>query len=287
MSTQELATISAIDAWRRRTEEHHAQTIRARAGRDVPDLWSGIADNFRADPRRADDPVVNLVSEWLRPDSTVLDVGGGGGRYALPFALKSREVTVVEPSPAMVSVLQQAAKEAGIENVRVVQQTWEEAQVEKHSVVFCANVVYGVAEIESFVRKLESAASDIVAIVAYYDAPLSMMSPLWEAVHEEKRINLPAFPELLSVLWEMEIYPNVNTLPGAARQTAPTLEMAIQFARHFLYVEPGSEKDKRLEQVAREVAVQTPEGRWTIRPAQTRPQACVWWRTADSPRGSG
>lgn len=269
---------SAINAWRHRIDAHNAQTMRARAGRDVPDLWSGIADNFRGDPRRTDDPVVNLVNSWLRPESTVLDVGGGGGRYALPFALKCREVTVVEPSPSMVSVLQSSAKDAGIENVRIVEQTWEDAKVAQHSVAFCANVVYGVGEIESFVRKLHDAASEIVAVVVYYDAPLSMMSPLWEAVHQERRINLPALPELLPVLWEMEIYPNVVTLPGATRPSAPSLDLAIQFARHFLYIEPDSEKDARLEQVARAMAVQTPDGGYTLRAANMRPQAVVWWR---------
>jgi SAM-dependent methyltransferase len=269
---------SAINAWRHRIEMHNAQTMRARGGRDVPDLWSGIADNFRGDPRRTDDPVVNLVNGWLRPDSTVLDVGGGGGRYALPVALNCREVTVVEPSPAMVSVLQASAKDAGVENVRVVEQTWEEAEVDQHSIVFCANVVYGVGEIEPFVRKLQEKASEIVAIVVYYDAPLSMMSPLWEAVHQERRINLPALPELLPALWEMEIYPDVATLPAAARPSAPSLDIALQFARHFLYLEPGSEKDARLDTIGREMAVQTPDGGWTVRPPHTRPQAVVWWR---------
>lgn len=279
MSAQDATRESAIAAWREQIEAHNAQTMRARAGREVKDMWSGIADNFRGDAGRTDDPVVNLVSGWLRPDSTVLDVGGGGGRYALPFALKCREVTVVEPSPAMVSVLQASAKDAAIENVRIVEQGWEEAEVEKHSVVFCANVLYGVADIEPFVRKLQDSASEIVAVVVYYDAPMSMMSPLWKAVHQEERISLPALPELLPVLWEMEIHPNVNTLPGAVRPSAPTLEIAIQFARHFLYIEPGSEKDQRLEQAAREAAVQTPDGGWTVRAPLTRPQAVVWWRT--------
>lgn len=275
--------MSAISDWKERIEAHNAQTMRARAGRDVPDLWSGIAENFRGHAHQEDaDPVVNLVSQWLTPDSTVLDVGGGGGRYAIPFATKCRAVTVVEPSPSMIDVLQSAAKDAGLDNVSVVSDTWEDAKVENHSVVFCANVVYGVADIEPFVRKLQDSASETVAIVVYYDAPLSTMSPLWDAVHEEKRINLPALPELLPVLWEMDIYPNVNTLPGVARPSAPTLEAAIQVARHFLYLEPGSEKDKRLEQVAREMATQTPDGGWTVRAPNVRPQAVVWWRTNGS-----
>lgn len=272
--------MSAITDWKGQIEAHNAQTMRARAGRDVPDLWSGIAENFRGHAHHQDaDPVVDLVSQWLRPDSTVLDVGGGGGRYAIPFAAKCREVTVVEPSPSMITVLQSAAKDAGLDNVRVVSKTWEDAQVQKHSVVFCANVVYGVADIEPFVRKLQDSAGETVAIVVYYDAPLSTLSPLWDAVHEEKRINLPALPELLPVLWEMGIYPNVNTVPGTARPSAPTLEVAIQMARHFLYLEHGSDKDKRLEEVAREMATQTPDGGWTVRPPATRPQAVVWWPT--------
>jgi SAM-dependent methyltransferase len=270
--------MSAITDWKQRIEAHNAQTLRARAGREVSDLWSGIADNFRGHAHDTDDPVVRLVSEWLRPDSTVLDVGGGGGRYAIPLALKCRKVSVVEPSPSMIAVLQSASREAGVGNIAIVRQTWEEAQVEKHNIAFCANVVYGVADIEPFVRKLQEAATQIVAIVVYYDAPLSSMSPLWEAVHEEKRIELPALPELLPVLWEMGIYPNVTTLPAATRPSAPTLELAIQIGRHFLYVEPGSEKDRRLEEVARGMAMQTPDGGWTVRAAHTRPQAAVWWQ---------
>lgn len=270
--------MSAISQWRERIEAHNAQTMRARAGREVTDLWSGIADTFRGHAHDNNDPVVNLVSGWLRPDSTLLDVGGGGGRYAIPLASKCREVTVVEPSPSMISVLESAAREAGVSNISIVRENWEAAEVKQHDIVFCANVVYGVADIEPFVRKLQDSATEIVAIVVYYDAPLSSMSPLWEAVHQEKRIELPALPELLPVLWEMGIYPNVTTLPAATRPSAPTLELAIQIGRHFLYIEPGSEKDTRLEEVARRLAIQTPDGGWTVRAPATRPQAAVWWR---------
>lgn len=76
-------------------------------------MWSGIAERFRDDPRRVGDPVVEHISEWLTPQSTVLDVGGGVGRYALPLALRCREVTVVEPSEAMQNALRESAKTAG------------------------------------------------------------------------------------------------------------------------------------------------------------------------------
>ena len=269
---------SAIEAWKKQVESHHAQSIRARGDRPEGDPWQGLADRFRDDPRRADDPVVNLVRDWLRPESTVLDVGGGAGRYALPFALACRHVSVVEPSPAMLTVLDESAREAGIENVSSVAQTWEEASVEPHDVVFCANVVYGVTDIEPFVRKLDEAAREIVAIVVFMEAPPSQFSPLWEAVHEEQRVNLPALPELVPVLWEMGLYPNVTMLPEAPPRRMPNIEAAIALARHMLHVDAGSEKDARLLAAVDRLAVVTPEGVTLRRNAP--PPGVVWWRKA-------
>lgn len=271
------ATMSAAEAWKERIEAHHEQTVRTRGDVVYEDMWSALAQRFKDDPRRTDDPVVDLLAGWLTPGSTVLDVGGGAGRYALPLALRSSVVTVVDPSPSMLGALRESAADAGIENVRAVQSSWEDAEIDAHDIVLCANVVYGVAEIEPFVRRLAEAARKRVAIVVYMDAPLSRMSPVWAEVHGEKRIDLPALPELLPVLWEMDIYPNVEMLPAPmGTRTLPNLEAAIAFARHFLYIEGGSEKDFRLREVAPKFLVETPEG-VTMRGSE-RPQGVVWWR---------
>jgi SAM-dependent methyltransferase len=233
---------------------------------------------FKDDPRRSDDPVVNLLAGWLTPDSTVLDVGGGAGRYALPLALRSKHVTVVDPSPSMLNALREWAADAGIENATAVQAGWDEASVDSHDLVLCANVVYGVVDIEPFVRKLAEAARDRMAIVVYMDAPLSRMSPIWAEVHGEPRIDLPALPELLPVLWDMEIYPNVSMSPAVGTRTLPSLDATIAVASHFLHIEPGSEKEARLREIAPRFVVETPQG--LMVKGEERPQGVVWWRTA-------
>lgn len=272
--------MSATAEWKRRIEEHNAQTIRTRGDLHYDDLWSILAERFRDDPFRTGDPVVDTVAAWLQPESTVLDVGGGAGRYALPLALKCRQVTVVDPSPSMLEQLRRACEETGITNVDSVQSSWEEADVPPASVVFCANVVYGVSEIEAFVRKLEQHARERVAIVLFMDAPLSRMSPIWQAVHGEARIDMPALPELLPVLWEMDIYPNLTMCPPAmTTRTMPDLETALAITRHFLYIQPGSEKDARLREVLPQFLSET-EGGLIMRGQSQRPQGIVWWPPA-------
>ena len=266
----------AADAWKQQVESHHAQTVRARGDRPDDDMWSPLVDNFRDDPRRTKDPIVNLTRQWLTPQTTVIDVGGGAGRYALPFALVCKHVTVVDSSPSMLKALEGSAREASIENVSRVEVTWEDGEVEPHDVAFCANVVYGVTEIEPFLRKLDGVARELIAIVVYMEAPLSMLSPLWQAVHQEERINLPALPELLPVLWEMEVYPNVSMMPPPPRRVR-NMEAALAFSRHMLHVDEGSEKDRRLIEAVDRLADVTPEG-VTLRGQAAPLPGVVWWR---------
>ena len=151
--------------------------------------------------------------------------------------------------------------------------------------MLCANVVYGVADIEPFLAKLNAKATDRVAVVVFMDAPMSMLSPLWKAVHGEERIELPALPQLLPVLWEMGIFPNVEMVPAQPR-SMPNMDAAVGLARHMLHVEAGSEKDERLHEAVRELAVETPEG-VTLRRGVARPLGVVWWRPAPAESAKG
>jgi 16S rRNA A1518/A1519 N6-dimethyltransferase RsmA/KsgA/DIM1 with predicted DNA glycosylase/AP lyase activity len=91
------------------------------------DFWQGFSTFFKADPRRDGDPEVERLAQEINGASTVLDVGGGAGRFALPLALRCRQATVVEPSQSMVDGLRALASASKIKNVTVIQQRWEDA----------------------------------------------------------------------------------------------------------------------------------------------------------------
>lgn len=269
---------TAGERWRRQVEEHHAQTQRVREDAGEEDYWGGgIAAHFRDHPMREDDPVLNRLVRWVDAESTVLDVGGGAGRFALPLARRCREVTVVEPSAAMVEQLKEGAAEAGIENIKIVPENWETANVAPANLVLCAHVVYGIDDIEPFLRKLAESAKGRVVIVGHTVSPISMVGPFWKAVHGEERIDLPALPELVPVIWEMGVFPDIEMVEAGRPRTAPNREMAEMWLRRMTWVVPGSEKNAALQK-AIDGAYDEEQGAYVLR-NQRSMQGIVTWVT--------
>lgn len=240
----------ATELWRQMIDVEHAQSDEMRGAVPRPtDHWRPYASNFRADPRRSGDALVDLLLEFIEPNHTVLDVGAGGGRLALPIALKCKSLVAVEPSESMAEVLMQQAQESGIKNVSVVQEDWQNASVEPADIALCAHVIYTIRDIGIFLRKLEAHARKNVLIVAYNAPPQSQIYGLWKEVHGKQRLPLPSLPELKHVLEELEITYQLDLMPPQSPRGFYNIEDAASQLSRRLYVADGSPEAQRLEQV--------------------------------------
>ena len=73
--------MSAIQAWTEMVRIEHEQSDRIRGQRPT-DSWATAAHNFKEDPFRTDDVVVEELRSRLVEGETLLDVGAGGGWLA-------------------------------------------------------------------------------------------------------------------------------------------------------------------------------------------------------------
>lgn len=203
-------------------------------GRGGGDAWAERASHFRLDPRRELDANTAAVLALIEPDDTLVDVGGGAGRVALPAALRCRSVTNVDPSAAMRAEFEASAREAGITNARAIDGSWPDGAEELEAdVVTVSNVTYFVRDIVPFVRALERVARRRVIITVWSVAPASQGAELFELLHGKPRAMAPSYRELLPVLWDLDILPDVRVLPGPLRrggERPPTRETAVQLA---------------------------------------------------------
>ena len=241
--------MTAREHWRNMIRAEHAQSDRIRGAARPVDHWQPYAEMFRLEPSRTDDPLVNRLLSEIEPHQMVLDIGAGGGRLALPLARKCIQVTAVEPSKSMGSVLLQQAEAHNIGNVNLVRSHWEDAEVEPADIVLCVHVLYTIQEIAGFVRKLENHARERVLVVLYTAPPQSQIYPLWQRVHGEERLPLPALPEFEHVLTELNIAPEIEMLPTQPARGFDSIEDAQQQLAARLYLSTGSPQENLLRDI--------------------------------------
>jgi hypothetical protein len=202
-------------------EAVNAQRARLTGDSYEGDMWTAArAERFRADPRREPEPLLQAIMGYLRPEDVLLDVGGGAGRFGLPLALHCRELIDVDPSGGMRQVFEDVARDAGIKNARYLQSDWLHAEGVSGDVSLVSSVTYFVADIVPFIEKLHAASRRRVCIVVVATPPPNGGADIFEVLHGEPQALLPGHRELLPVLWDLKILPEVR-LAGINRGPPP------------------------------------------------------------------
>jgi SAM-dependent methyltransferase len=280
--------MSAIEVWQQRVAAHHAQSQRVRTAQGIADAdrWEAVSPLFKANPRRTDDVEVNRLVREVTPTTTLLDVGGGAGRFALPLALYCQHVTVVEPSPSMREGLRQLAGEAQIENVSLVAKRWEEAEVQAADVVLSAHVLYLIGDVRAFVAKLVAHARRKILVLLFMRPLSARYAPFWRCVHGEERHQLPGAGELVQVLWEMDIYPDLEMFEPRPPRAFKDWQAALETLRRRTHAIPGTAEDIRLQQAMRELLSERRDG-YVVKGAVPDRLALLSWERAQGSRAPG
>ena len=268
------SALDALHAWSDRVRANREQVEQFREA-SPGDFYAPIAGMFRADPRRQDEPTLDSLRSLVRPSDVVLDVGAGGGRYALPLALEAQEVIAVDPSEGMLRVLREGMAAYTIANIRVVGGRWPAiASGLAADVVLIAHLGYDVEDIGPFLDTMEASARRTCVAVLLEQPPPTEADRFWPAVHGVERAALPSLPEFLALLLARDRLFEVQ-LVDRSPQSYEQPDQALAWLRGQLWVQPDGPKDLLLQRLMHE-RIEQRNGRYALSWAPARVGIVTW-----------
>jgi ubiquinone/menaquinone biosynthesis C-methylase UbiE len=275
------AADEALRAWSARVRANREQVEQFKDA-EPRDFYAPIAGMFRADPRRRDEPALEALRALVLSDDVVLDIGAGGGRYALPLALIAREVIALDPSEGMLRVLRESMTEHHVSNIRIVNGRWPAlADGLVGDVALISHIGYDVEDIGPFLDAMERAARRVCVAVLLEQPPPTEADRLWPEVHGAKRAPLPSLPEFLALLLARGRLFEVQ-LVERAPQTYEQPEQVLAWLRQQLWTSPDSPKDQTLQRVLRE-RQRKRDGRYALSWDPVRAGIVTWRGSSDAP----
>jgi SAM-dependent methyltransferase len=271
---------SAVQRWKEILDARAQQmdAAYARLGRTSADFWERRAKGFHRSTKDTitSDPFYLRLRDIVTPQTSVLDVGAGTGRFSLALASQAEHITAVEPSAAMLDFLRRDAADKGLSNISFTQTTWQEAPDNLQAdIVICSHVVYPIRDIEPFLMKLQKATSQgcyIYARATHIDA---LTADMWRHFHHDERRMPPGYIHVLDVLYEMGIFANVEivNLPPSLRY--PSLNVAVTELSEQLIL-PDDEKTHEELRTLLEGWLVERDG-MLAPPMQEMVCAIIWW----------
>ena len=189
-----------------------------------------MADNLnrsisKTDPRTT--PLYREIITHLRDDGTVIDIGAGVGRFAIPLAQEGFSVTAVEPNKEMLKHLLGSIGQNGLTSrINVIQSSWPVDKDLQADVTFASFVIQFSRDPENFIHSMEKCTNKRCILSIHVDQPLGFLKDIWQVFRPSEPVPaMLTFSDLYPMLLNMGIIANVMIIEEK-RMSGPLMEPA-------------------------------------------------------------
>ncbi len=127
----------------------------------------------------------------------------------------------------MLDYLRRDAHEQGLTNISYVQTTWQDAPEDLSAdIVICSHVLYPIHDIAPFLKKLRAATRHVCYITMRATPIDALTAHLWRHFHGDERCLPPGYIHALDVMYEMELYADVEIVKLPVPLSYPSLDEA-------------------------------------------------------------
>ncbi|MEG2286065.1 MAG: methyltransferase domain-containing protein [Eubacterium sp.] len=180
-------------------------------------------------------------------EDTVLDVGCGPGRLAVPVAKMAKSVTGLDVAPEMLAHCLKNAEDAGVNNLETRLLNWEAVEIgknlEKHDVVIASRSV-GLSDL----IRLNEAANRYVFLICFTQSPSlkEVYDGLFYGVDDAIKPMAPmkrmfGYNLMFNLLYDMGVNPSVKVVTDGFHADYKNREVAYDDLRKLHKVEADKE----------------------------------------------
>ncbi len=220
-------------------------------GKDLAAHWDSKAREFNKRVMRNKERANSQAAALgLLPHETVLDVGAGTGRLALPLARAAKSVTALDQSAGMLACLQENMAAEGIDNIHCIQKSWQDVlpgELEQHDVILSSNSL-GVYDLREALAKMDTLAKRAVFIFTFTDHRRDDGFRDFLRQKEKRRHDPPGpagYLVIYNLLADMGICADIKIVEWSADEHYASLEEAVSGWMQMHDVPAEKEADMR------------------------------------------
>lgn len=239
--------------------------------------WGEKAESFAG--RVRDSAFVDLFLKHIEldQDMTVLDVGCGPGTLAIPIARQVRQVTAIDYSAGMLTLLEQEADRQQIDNVRALTCAWEDdwaaMGIGRHDVAIASRSM-NIVDLKGGLEKLDSHAASRVYVVERI-APSPFDPDAFSAIGRPFSSG-PDYIYTVNMLYRLGIHPRIEQIELASEMRFANIDRAMQNYR-WMFRDLTAKEERLLENFLRKRIVRQETDHIIIRRDHPQRWALMSW----------
>ncbi len=219
---------------------------------------------------------LKIVLPKTKDSLTFLDVGAGCGTLTIPLAMAGKDVTALDPSYPMMSLLEGEAKRKGLKRIKFINTTWAEATVRPHDVIICSNVPELLKESVVFLKEANELARKAVFLIEGADPNSDKFyyRELYPLLFKKPYPPRDDYLKTYIFLHKIGIFANVEMIEYNFDQPFDHMDEAIEFWKEYLGV-VTDEHDSKLHSFLGSRLERTENG---LIARFRKKAAVIWWK---------
>jgi len=189
---------------------------------------------------------LNIILQKTRDCKTFLDVGAGCGTLAIPLSKAGKTVTALDPSKAMIALLDEEIKKKKLRNVRTINAAWGEVEMKPHDVILCANVPGLLKDSIDFLKQANALAKKAVFFIEGADpnADKFYYKELYPLLFNKPFLPRTDYLKTYTDLHSLGIFANVEIIEYDFDQPFDDMEEAVDFWKEYMGIVTGEHDEK-------------------------------------------